>query len=59
MEMTYGEYCQLVDDLNALAKEYSNGNSPVDDVVYDTKYKQLKEYELTYGCRKGQCRSLR
>lgn len=48
MEMTYGEYCQLVDDLNALAKEYSNGNSPVDDVVYDTKYKQLKEYELTH-----------
>ena len=44
--MTYGEYCTLVDELNELAKAYSNGNSPVSDVVYDTKYRQLKEYEL-------------
>lgn len=44
--LTYGEYCNLVDDLIALAKAYSNGNALVDDVVYDTKYKQLKEFEL-------------
>ena len=45
--LTYGEYCNLVDELVELAKAYSNGNSPVEDVVYDTKYKQLKEFELS------------
>jgi DNA ligase (NAD+) len=44
--MTYGEYCDLVDELNKLAVSYSNGNSPVSDVTYDAKYRQLKEFEL-------------
>jgi len=44
--MTYGEYCNLVDELNMLAKAYSNGNSFVDDSVYDAKYKMLKEFEI-------------
>ena len=44
--MTYGEYCNLVDELNTLAKAYSNGNSLVDDSVYDSKYKMLKEFEI-------------
>lgn len=44
--MTNGEYCELVDELNRLSKLYSTGNSPVDDVTYDAKYRQLKEYEI-------------
>lgn len=44
--MTYGEYCSLVDELNELAKAYSNGNSPVSDVAYDAKYRQIKEFEI-------------
>lgn len=44
--INYGEYCNLVDELIELAKAYSNGSALVDDVVYDTKYKQLKEFEL-------------
>ena len=44
--MNYGEYCDLVDELNKLANQYSNGNSPVSDVTYDAKYRQLKEFEI-------------
>lgn len=44
--MTYGEYCELVDELNKFAAAYSNGDSPISDATYDAKYRQLKEYEL-------------
>ena len=44
--MNYGEYCDLVDELNKLANQYSNGNSPVSDVTYGAKYRQLKEFEI-------------
>ena len=44
--MTYGEYCELVDELNKFAAAYSNGESPISDATYDAKYRQLKEYEL-------------
>ena len=44
--MTYGEYCELVDELNQLAKAYSNGNSLVEDATYDAKYRQLKAFEI-------------
>ena len=44
--MNYGEYCELVDELNKFAAAYSNGESPISDATYDAKYRQLKEYEL-------------
>ena len=44
--MNYGEYCELADELNKFAAEYSNGVSPISDATYDAKYRQLKEYEL-------------
>lgn len=44
--MNYGDYCELVDELNKFAAAYSNGESPISDATYDAKYRQLKEYEL-------------
>lgn len=43
---TYGEYCELCDELKKLAKAYDEGNALVDDSVYDAKYRELKAYEL-------------
>jgi DNA ligase (NAD+) len=44
--MTFFEYATLVDVLNEWTKEYALGNPSVEDSVYDSKYKELKAFEI-------------
>ena len=44
--MTYGEYCQLVDELKELAKAYYDGHELVSDAVYDAKERELRAFEI-------------
>ena len=44
--MTFFEYATLVDILNEWTKEYALGNPSVEDSVYDSKYKELKAFEI-------------
>ena len=46
MIATYGEYCNLVDEMKELAKAYYDGNSKVSDDVYDAKERELRAYEI-------------
>lgn len=41
------EYADLITQLNDWTKAYSDGKPLVSDVVYDTEYKKIKEFELS------------
>lgn len=46
--MNYNEYAEAVDVLNTWAKAYADGNQMVEDNIYDSKYREIKQFEMEH-----------